>query len=219
MITEVNSGDNSGIIPFTAANAVGNSGSGKLYVSPAITSGGIDGTASAHAVVRSDGAANDILFTAALTGSGYNGVSIVFVDDGSITNGGASVSFNSDTKILTVRIDDGVTTASTVIGAVNGSGISFLASVADGSDGSGAVSVADRGVMFLDADIEAGAGVSLVGVGDMVMAANVRATDEGSGITRVRVGAGARGRLRACDRGRRRDPGRGGDGDSPAPMS
>ena len=98
VIEEVNEGANSGAIPFSAGNADGNNGSGVIQLQDVVTAGGSDETSPASAVVVSGGDDNDVRFIADNDGTSLNGVTIRFVDDGSITDGSAVASYDSGTK-------------------------------------------------------------------------------------------------------------------------
>jgi hypothetical protein len=74
------------------------------------------------AILRPTGTNNDIAVTATTGGSLYNGVSFVFVDDGSVATLGVRASFNDITNVMTVFINSNSTTANQVIAALNTQG-------------------------------------------------------------------------------------------------
>ncbi len=73
----------------------------------------------AQAVVRSVGTDNDFLLEADATGEELNGVTIAFVDDGTVVAGNETVAYDPATKAITVTIDAGQTLAQDVIAAIN----------------------------------------------------------------------------------------------------
>jgi len=70
-----------------------------------------------------DGPGNDIIVSA-VSGSGatYNNVKVDLVDDPSINVDSADVSFDDPNNILTIKLNSGVTTAATILDAINGDG-------------------------------------------------------------------------------------------------
>ena len=104
-----------------------------------VTSGGLDGNA--VATVRPGGAHNDfVVKSRSLDGTAFDGVVVKLVDTGAVTNGGATVSYNDDplNKLLLIDIQNGVTRASDIIGALNATR-RFTASNAADNNGTGAV--------------------------------------------------------------------------------
>lgn len=73
----------------------------------------------AQAVVRSVGSDNDFLLEANATGEELNGVTIAFVDDGTVVAGNESVAYDPATKAITVTIEAGQTLAQDVTAAIN----------------------------------------------------------------------------------------------------
>ena len=163
VISAVNTGPNSGTIPFTATNADGSDGSGIIHTPSAITSGGSEPVA-ASLTVSLPGANNDFKITATEAGTDGNGVKVLLVHDDTIT-GNAEATYD-DTDVLNqrliIKVKNGTTTANDVITAVNDSGIPFTAEKAEG-DGNGVISTAtllytaaDAGFIRLNAQGDTG---------------------------------------------------------------
>jgi len=71
------------------------------------------------ALVPSPGIDNDLIFEAPEVGAAYDGIDIVFTDDGSVPNGGDEVaSYDEATRTLTVSVRTGATQAFHVVEAV-----------------------------------------------------------------------------------------------------
>lgn len=96
-----------------------------------VTAGGVDG--------------NLFNISATSGGSTFNDLSITFVSGG--TQGSETVSYDSTSNLLTITIDDGVSTANDIITAINGAGLDFSAALA-GSNGGGALSAAAGAASF-----------------------------------------------------------------------
>ncbi|RLB86259.1 MAG: hypothetical protein DRH10_10595, partial [Deltaproteobacteria bacterium] len=96
----------------------GNTGKGEVFEAIGLTAGGSP-TTKASAVFAFAGDNNNIRFDAKTVGDTYNGVNIVFVDDGSQSGNTASASYVGTT--LTIKIDNGVTTAEKVVEEVENS--------------------------------------------------------------------------------------------------
>lgn len=91
-----------------------------------------------------------ITVTADTAGSAYDGVSVVFINDDAVTAGNETLVYDSNAKKLTVRIDEGNTTANQVIAAINADatvGPLFTASRGPGSSGAGIVSLTDTATL------------------------------------------------------------------------
>jgi len=75
----------------------------------------------AYAVVRFDGADNDLIFEADEVGDALNGIQIVFVDDGSVIHPGADeqATYDPATQTLTVTVAESATSAADAVRAVN----------------------------------------------------------------------------------------------------
>jgi hypothetical protein len=97
---------------------------------------------SASATLRPVGNNNDFTITASNSGPLYNGISFVFLDDGTVPDDGAQASFNPVSNVMTLRIQSGVTTGNQLIAALNAEG-TFTAALKPELDsvnvGSGAV--------------------------------------------------------------------------------
>lgn len=102
----------------------------------------VSASTTAAAQTTGGSAANNLFILSAQTiGSSLNGVSVRFTSGA--TAGAEQVSYNSSTKTLIVQIDDGNSTASQVISAINAQSSVFSAGLATDSDGSGAIVLAD----------------------------------------------------------------------------
>ncbi|RLB88642.1 MAG: hypothetical protein DRH10_07285, partial [Deltaproteobacteria bacterium] len=130
VISEVNTGPNSGSIPFTASNAAGNDGTGAIFTA-LTTETGTGSDAPATATVTPPGANNNLVFTANTAGVEFSDVAIVFVD-GAVEGQEVAV-YDATFKTLTISIEAGVSTAQGVIAAVNREG-TFTATAATGGD-------------------------------------------------------------------------------------
>src|SRR5262249_40914143 len=94
----------------------GGFGAGLVEVGSASTVSSGTANTPATASFQSTGGNNDLIFTAITPGTADNDVTIVFVDDPTITGNEAHASFSN--KTLTIQINAGVTTAAAVITAV-----------------------------------------------------------------------------------------------------
>lgn len=87
--------------------------------------------------------------TANNTGSAYDGVTVLFQDNGSVTAGNESVVYDDLAKTITVQIDEGSTTAADIISAINNdanAGLYFTAATIDGGTGEGVVDASDTAI-------------------------------------------------------------------------
>ena len=96
-----------------------NDGTGTLHTADSAGTGGGDFDTKAFVDVLPFGPDNDLTFTVAIEGSEFNGAVVRFVDDGTITDGSAEAIYTIITKVLTINIQNGVTTANAVIAALN----------------------------------------------------------------------------------------------------
>lgn len=104
------------------------------------------GTKASATTAGTNGPDAKITFTAVKPGPEADGIEIDFVDDASITAGNEVVTYDEDAKRLTIRIDEGVTTANQVIAALgkDPEAAAVLTAVkAEGTNGNGAVSASD----------------------------------------------------------------------------
>lgn len=76
----------------------------------------------ASAVLPSNGPGNDIVIQAAENGVDVNGVVVQIVSNGSIAGDGATATFDQANGVLRVDVNSGVTTAGTVVNAINATG-------------------------------------------------------------------------------------------------
>ncbi len=105
-----------------------------------ITSGGANGSAASTVTVNANGDNNAIrITTTSLTNAGdLNGSVIRIVGDPSVTNATARAQWDSRTKVLTVLINGGVTTANAIVSAINSLvGSPWTASLATPDNGVG----------------------------------------------------------------------------------
>lgn len=99
--------------------------------------------ARASGVLRSQGARNDMLVAALQNGDAWNGVQVKYISD-QAAGDQALAHYDADTKTLVIDVRAGVTTARTVVAAINQTGL-FRAQLDDQldpfNDGSGTVDV------------------------------------------------------------------------------
>jgi len=98
---------------------------------------------SASAELRPVGGNNDMEITAVGAGPLFNGVSFLFVDDGSVGSLGVRAELDTITNLMTIYVESAVTTANEVIAAVIAQG-TFTASlitdsISGANDGSGVI--------------------------------------------------------------------------------
>lgn len=140
---------------ISVTNAEGSDGSGVLAATSSdltfATSGSDLTNAQASGTsLAVNGANAQVSITAVNPGAEYDGVRVVFEDDATVTAGNETVEYDATNKILTVRIEEGATTADQVIAAINGDdtvGELFTAAEGDGGDGSAQVTVDDYAVL------------------------------------------------------------------------
>jgi flagellar capping protein FliD len=97
-----------------------------------------------------------VKLTAVEDGADFDGVTVAFVDTGAISGGGAAVSYDAQSKVLTVDIEAGASTANDVVAAITAdSEISelFSAELDLGSDGSGLIDLADAATLAGGAEV------------------------------------------------------------------
>ena len=115
---------------FFAALEPGNNGTGLMDdLTATATTGGATGS----------GTNNDITLTANSVRSAYSGITVEVVRSGAVIGDLAVVTFNGQTRTLTIDVDPAATTAATVIGEINAEG-TFSAALEPGNDGSGLMS-------------------------------------------------------------------------------
>ncbi|MBA2117096.1 flagellin N-terminal helical domain-containing protein [Bremerella alba] len=128
-------------------------------------------------VIQNDDANGSFEIKAKLKGTEFDGYSISFVDNASVTGGGNEYAvLDKENKTITINIEDGVTTTEDVLTAINDDAYVsqfFEASNFGSSDGSDALTIAD-----LDIPTETSGGVSSEGT----LIINL-ATDENGTIT------------------------------------
>ncbi|MFM9069667.1 MAG: hypothetical protein ACKOUR_20385, partial [Planctomycetota bacterium] len=90
-----------------------------LVVPTTTTAGGVDAV-KAMVKLQPLGEKNDIRFTATSAGTASNGIKIRLIDSGSLTTNTATATYLATSKTLTINIANGITTASSILTAVNG---------------------------------------------------------------------------------------------------
>jgi flagellar capping protein FliD len=108
----------------------------------------IAANAASGSTTAANGLNAQVKLTAKSAGGDYDGVQIQFVDSGNVSQGSETATYDPDTKILTVDIDAGSTTADDVIAAIANNPdthAKFLASRETGGDGTGLIDLADTG--------------------------------------------------------------------------
>ena len=147
---------------FYATHSIGSDGTGTLSAEliSNVTSGGT-GDHAAGRISPATGNDNAIDLEAAGAGQNLNGLTVVYVKG--VLAGNEIAIYNAVANILTVTIEDGVTTANQVIAAINVEG-TFFATHSSGSDGTGSVSAET----FVGVTV-GGTGVHAIGVVDNAM--------------------------------------------------
>lgn len=123
---------NAATTPFTAT-AEG-SGSIELAQYPA-TAGGTGSAARAEFTAAGDD--NDFGIIANTTSTTFINTQVYLIDDGSITDGSATAAYSSAARELIITLQSGVTTANTVLAAINDAAIPMTATLLTDNDGSG----------------------------------------------------------------------------------
>jgi ELWxxDGT repeat protein len=120
VVTEINAEDDGTAFFFSASGGTSTmtDEDADSYINT--TSGGSSGQAeAASATIKPAGGNNDLYIEAVNAGSEYTDVTVKF-DDGAPSQGEESVEFNTDQKILKIKIKAGVSTAADVLRAING---------------------------------------------------------------------------------------------------
>ncbi|RMF96984.1 MAG: flagellin [Planctomycetota bacterium] len=138
---------------ISVSNAEGSDGSGLLAATTSDLEFATSGTqledAQASGTTYAQNGKNArIQLTAVQPGTDYDGVQLVFED--TATAGSETVSWDAATKTLTIGIEDGVSTATQVINAINNDATAsalFTAATGGGGDGSGTVTISDYAVL------------------------------------------------------------------------
>lgn len=110
----------------------GNTGAGAVTTSAFVTTGGVNSSFHSTATLMPGGDNNNFTITTTNLGTAatFNGSSIRMFGDASVAGNTAQVSWDQNTKTLTLKINPGVTTANTVISAINTAGIPWNAALA-----------------------------------------------------------------------------------------
>lgn len=136
IIEAINLGPNAASIPLTASLPDGTTGFGGIsLVEYPETAGGTGGVA--RATVDLEGSENSFEVVAESDSVFLQNIRIFVIDDGSITDGSATVNYFSDTRFLIINLETGVTTANTVVTAINDATVPVSATHSDGSSGEG----------------------------------------------------------------------------------
>lgn len=97
----------------------------------------------ATTAITSNGKNNDLLYTATAVGNAGNGITVNYLDDGSVAAGSETVFYDSVARTLTVRIESGVTNANQVKTAIANQASSVITAALDrgdqGNDGTGVI--------------------------------------------------------------------------------
>ena len=194
IVSQVNTGGYIGndMDTFRASFVAVGYGSGTVSttITPSFTDGG-DGNSRATVSINPDGTQNTIVYTARADGSQFNGVGIVYVDDGSVSGDNATPYWNAGARLLIVKIDSGSTKASTIVSQVNnynGNDMDLFQGDFTASTPSGGGTVPAHGSVALTAGGDAGTNASVIVTfaGDqndiLLVAKSTGATYNGTGI-------------------------------------
>lgn len=136
IIEAINLGPNAASIPLTASLPDGTTGFGGIALaSYPLSAGGTGGIA--RATFNPDGDNNAFELLADSDSVELQNIRAFIIDDGSINDASASATYLSDARHLILNIQTGVTTANTLLAAINGSAVPVSASLAGDSDGTG----------------------------------------------------------------------------------
>ncbi|MDQ8195166.1 hypothetical protein QEH59_12070 [Coraliomargarita sp. SDUM461004] len=136
ILTAINLGPNAASIPFTASLPADTTGFGGIQlVTYSTTTGGTGSVA--RAVVDAYGDDNDFELVADSDSTLLQNIRVYIVDDGSIDDGSAVASYISASRSLILNVQSGVTTANTLVAAINSASVPVSATLANASDGSG----------------------------------------------------------------------------------
>lgn len=126
----------------------GNTGGGAVTTSAYLATGGVNGVSQAAITLMPGGDNNNFTITSTGplgTAAQRNGASVRLVGDSAVAGNSAQVSWDASTKVLALKINPGVTTANTIISAINAAGIPWNAALAppdnnaSGNTGNGTV--------------------------------------------------------------------------------
>ena len=111
---------------------------------------GITGTQPSGTTDAVNGVNAEVTISADEAGSAYDGVSVTYQNDPTVTAGNETATYDEDTKTIIIKIDEGATQASHVVDAINDNeSLSdlFTASLSGGSGGIGLVTSSDNAVL------------------------------------------------------------------------
>ena len=163
---------------FSATRATGSNGTGLVHATDTAELEGPQATAITQGSLSAEA---KLLFTAVHGGGAYDGVTVKFVANGSITKGAETVVYddsNPNSKTLTFQIAAGATTGNDIVNALNNdpiAGAKFRAARASGATGNGLISVNDTGVTAGGAVVEPIPGTNERTIGDILATLNAAA--------------------------------------------
>ena len=131
--------------PFSANLATpdngssGNTGAGSVVTSSFVAGGGINSSNHASVTLMPGGDNNDFRLTTTnlANAATYNGSVVRIVGDASVVGTNAQVLWNATSKLLTIKINPGKTTANAIISAINAASTPWNAALAPPDNGLG----------------------------------------------------------------------------------
>ena len=193
IVSQVNAYVGNNMATFQAAWEAVAYGAGLVTVTtaPSVTTGG-DGSNQATVTVNPGGSNNSIVYTAKANGVQYNGMGIVYIDDGTVTTNDAAPVWDAANKMLIVKIKSNTTKAQKIVEKINAATsadmVSFRASYSASlsSDGSGTVAPLTPVNVTTGGGFGTYASVTIDSAGDdnamLFKAANTSNTWNGAGI-------------------------------------
>jgi len=136
ILTAINLGPNADSIPFSASLPEGTTGFGGIQlVTHPVTAGGTGSIS--RAVVNAYGDNNGFEVVADSDSTLLQNIRVNLIDNGSISNGSAVASYINASRSLILNVQTGVTTANTLIAAINASAVPVSASLSGAANGTG----------------------------------------------------------------------------------
>ncbi len=131
--------------PFSAIlatpdnGASGNTGAGTVVTSSFVAGGGVNNSRHASVTLMPGGDNNNFQLTTTnlATAATYNGAVVRIVGDAAVTGTSAQVSWDATSKLLTIKINPGKTTANAIISAINAASTPWNAALAPPDNGLG----------------------------------------------------------------------------------
>jgi hypothetical protein len=136
IMTAINSGPNADSIPFTASLPAGTTGFGGIALATHPEATGGTGSI-ARALVNAYGDDNGFEVVADSDSTLLQNITVYIIDDGSINDGSAVASYLADSRSLILNVQNGVTSANTLLAEINSAAVPVSATLAGDSDGSG----------------------------------------------------------------------------------